>query len=216
MKKIQLVIIALLTMVGNAMAEGKVVYRSSAIGCDCTLEATHSMPNNDSSANVEIYLNCPDSHQFFAFQMFIVLNEGITLVPDEEEDYGEYVIIPSDRFGNTDKKKAKYGIQIAKKGNGYQIVCLNQQGNAILEQEGLLLTIPVRNVPQGQDIIGEIKEIEFTTLDGKAIRFNPEETGILPIYRNGEQKSIYNLNGQRVESNYKGLQIHEGKKTFNK
>ena len=117
MKKIQFITIVLLTLVSNAMAEGRLVYKSSASGCTCTLSADYDIPDNGGSSDIKISLSSPDSHQFFAFQMFIVLNEGITLIPDAEEDYGEYVVVPSDRFGNTDKKKAKYGIQIAKKDN---------------------------------------------------------------------------------------------------
>ena len=222
MKKIQFVIIALLTLVSNAMAEVKFAYNSSATGCACTLDAEYSAPNNDGSSNIEIFLSSPDGHEFFAFQMFIVLNEGITLTPDAEEDYGEYVVIPSDRFGNTDKKKAKYGIQIAKKGNGYQIVCLHQQGSAILEKGGLLLTIPVNNIPQGNTIIGEINEIEFTTLDGKAVRFEPEsitpivEVGIKSTEKEEQPSKVYNLRGQEIDDTSKGLIIKNRKKIVNK
>lgn len=218
MKKIQMLIIALLTMVGNVMAGGPHIYKSSATDCTCTLQAECTSQGSDGSGNIEISLASPDGHQFFAFQMFIVLNEGVALVPDEEEDYGEFVMIPSDRFGNTDKKKAKYGLQIAKKDNGYQIVCLNQQGNAILESEGLLLTIPVKNILQGQGIVGEINEIEFTTLDGNAVRFGKEDisTGLNPLKKKVVLGNIYNLNGQQVKSPRKGIRIYNSKKILNK
>ena len=218
MKKVQFMIIALLISVSNVMGEDGFVYRSSTEGCDCELQAVCYTVGNDGTGNIEISLSSPDGHQFFAFQMFIVLNEGITLIPDEEEDYGEFVIIPSDRFGNTDKKKAKYGIQIAQKENGYQIVCLNQQGNAILESEGLLLTIPVKKGSQESDIIGEIKEIEFTTLDGKAIRFAYEAitVGIKPTVKDEQSSKTYNLNGQEISGSNKGILIKNRKKVYNK
>lgn len=225
MKKIQLVIIALLTLVGNAMADGRYLYKTIA-ECGCVLLAEYNEPNSEGDSNIEISLNSQncnfdtDGHKFFAFQMFIVLNDGITLIPDEEEDYGEYVIIPSDRFGDTDKKKGKYGIQIAKKGNGYQIVCLNQQGNAILGNEGVLLTIPVKNVPQNGEAIGAINEIEFTSLEGKAVRFDPEDiiVGVdeIETQTNGGLSKVYNLNGQEVSANGKGILIRNKKKIVNK
>ena len=224
MKKVQFMIIALLMLVSNAMAEGRRVYRSSAEGCNCFLEAVCNTSSNDGSGNIEISLSSkkdiapenPNGHQFFAFQMFIELNEGITLIPDEEEDYGEYVVIPSDRFGNTDKKKAKYGIQIAKKGNGYQIVCLNQQGNAILDTEGLLLTIPVKDVPSGADIIGQITEIEFTDLEGKAIRFELIATDVITIIKTEGTTKTYNLRGHEASDSSKGVLIRNRKKILNK
>ena len=219
-------IIALLMLVSNAMAEGRRVYRSQAEGCKCFLEAVWDTQSDDGSGYIEIYLcskgditsENPNGHQFFAFQMFMELNEGIILIPDEEEEYGEYVVIPSDRFGNTDKKKAKYGIQIAKKGNGYQMVCLNQQGNAILGTDGLLLTIPVKDVPYGADIIGQITEIEFTDLEGKAIRFGPEEIDkdAITIIKTEVPTKTYNLRGQETSDSSKGLLIRNRKKIFNK
>lgn len=227
MKKIHFMIFALLTLVSNAMAGDKIYFKSSAEGCECSLQAEYDDPDNDGKSQIKIYLSSPSSdnhqHQFFAFQMFIALNEGITPIADEEEDYGDYVIYPSDRFGNTDKKKAKYGIQIAQKGNGYQIVCLNQQGNAILESEGLLLTIPINNVIlNGNNSIGEINEIEFTTLEGKAVRFYPESitpstiVGMKATVSDDHPSKVYNLSGQETNSTKKGILIKDRKKIVNK
>jgi len=219
MKKFQILIIALLTLVSNAMAGNKLVYKSSA-NCGCTLEATHDEQGNDGTADIKISLKSADSHQFFAFQMFVVLNEGLTLVPDEDEDYGDYIIQPSNRFGDTDKKKAKYGIQIAKKGDGYQIVCLHQQANAILESEGILLTIPVKNVPKGVNVIGQINDIEFTTLDGKAIRFEPEDISgtdnIMSASTSEGESKTYDLSGKETNGNRKGILIKNRRKIVNK
>lgn len=110
------------------------------------------------TAVVEIELNNPDE-TYTAFQMDLLLPEGITLATGED---GEALIENGSRLGS-DHTIACSAIE-----GGVRLVCVAAMSDAISGTGGALCTITLqadRTVAAGQSYEGELVDVYFTTLE---------------------------------------------------
>lgn len=225
MKKFFFSMMAMLAFAGSAMAQGP-----KFIIDDVMMDA-----NGKGTITVKFEFDKDD--YYGNFQMDFILPEGFTPVTgrngiagDATSFVGAGFTLSSNVMTITEEKDINYGKEVLR------LIGANLDGYALIGTTGTLLTIPVtcdKTLDGAFDAKMNNILVNVATIDadgndnpdrGKEIR--PEEVsfkiaagetvGISEVQANGQQGTVYNLNGQRVEKAQKGLFIQNGKKVVKK
>lgn len=166
------------------------------------------------ATNLEV--NISNATAMTALQFNLSLPSGVTL-SGESEEYGiEYKNV----FGGH-----KMSILPLASGD-YLVVLYNIYRYPF--KDGALLTIPVTAGENGGTVSGSLYNVRMSTADAASykcedvsfkVTVNAPETGIDEVYdevkgENGEVKTIYDLQGRKVNTSSKGLYIINGKKVL--
>ena len=200
MNKIKLFFVGMAVLVcGNVMAQ-KITAQSVTIAPGATTDLAFSIESDSPAALAEFELAFP---------------EGLS-VDLKNYDAGA---IWNDGHGASIKTKKKSG-------NTYVLI-MSQDGEEFTEASGLLITL---KLSAAADLAGgeyEIKmeKINLTNLDAKQMNSVEEDvikvtvadpTGINGLNAAENEIPAYNLAGQKVDKNYKGIVVKSGKKSLAK
>lgn len=198
MNKIKLFFVGMAVLVcGNVMAQ-KITAQSVTIAPGATTDLAFSIESDSPAALAEFELAFP---------------EGLS-VDLKNYDAGT---IWNDGHGASIKTKKKSG-------NTYVLI-MSQDGEEFTEASGLLITL---KLSAAADLAGgeyEIKmeKINLTNLDAKQMNSVEEDvikvtvadpTGINGLNAAENEIPAYNLAGQKVDKNYKGIVVKSGKKSL--
>ena len=169
--------------------------------------------------NVAFVLNNGDS-KFSAFQFDLKLPAGVTVesVYDEDEEEDVFsVALASDRANG-------HGLRLAKvDATTYRFVCFSSENKNLKGSEGALVNmtlVAAADAAMG-DAEGAIVDAKFTPKSGTSVTFDKvpfkvtisEATAIKTVKAGVDANApVYNLAGQKVNKNFKGVVIQNGKK----
>jgi hypothetical protein len=198
MNKIKLFFVGMAALVcGNVMAQ-KITAQNVTIAPGATADLAFSIESNSPAALAEFELALP---------------EGLSV---DQKNYDEGAIW-NDGHGASVKTKKKSG-------NTYVLV-MSQDGEEFTEASGLLITLKLSaaaDMAQGEYQI-KMEKINLTSLDAKQMNTVEEDvikvtvadpTGINGLNAAENEIPAYNLAGQKVDKNYKGIVVKSGKKSL--
>ena len=198
MKTLKIFFVSMAVLVcGNVMAQ-KITAQSVTIAPGATADLPFSIESNSPAALAEFELALP---------------EGLSV---DQKNYDEGAIW-NDGHGASVKTKKKSG-------NTYVLV-MSQDGEEFTEASGLLITLKLSaaaDMAQGEYQI-KMEKINLTSLDAKQMNTVEEDvikvtvadpTGINGLNAAENEIPAYNLAGQKVDKNYKGIVVKSGKKSL--
>lgn len=166
-------------------------------------------------------IDAPEAVQ--AAQLTVVLPEGLSVV----QDGGEYIADPLTGSAGGIMPNRNNLVTANEKDNGIQIVALNTKG-AFTAASGLFVSIPIEADAslEGQELECALVDIKAGAIDAdnkvvsagefSDVRFTigvgVDPTGINSINAEENDGAAYNLAGQKVGKNYKGIVVKNGKK----
>lgn len=177
-----------------------------------TMEALSIAPGEEA----EVAVNYESSTDRSGFQMTIVLPEGLSYVPYEEE--GEQWIF--DKGTSCVRSHTLNALESKRIPGGYLVVVYSA-AFANLKSGGTLVKFKVK----ADESLAEKAEIQFKEVmfnGGQEFEFtsevtNSKSTGIKDINAADSNEGVsYNLAGQRISKDAKGLHIVNGKKYINR
>ena len=155
--------------------------------------------------------------KFCACQFDVQFPAGITVEYDEEEE--EYIASLTD-----DRKGSDHSLKMSKVGdNAYRAVVMSMGNKSFKGTEGALVNISIvaaADAAKGE-FEGNIADAKFTPKSGTSVTFDKvpfkvtigEATAIKSVKAGVDANApVYNLAGQKVNKNFKGVVIQNGKK----
>ena len=155
--------------------------------------------------------------KFCACQFDVQFPAGITVEYDEEEE--EYIASLTD-----DRKGSDHSLKMSKVGdNAYRAVVMSMGNKSFKGTEGALVNISIvaaTDATKGE-FEGNIADAKFTPKSGTSVTFDKvpfkvtigDATAIKNVKAGVDANApVYNLAGQKVNKNFKGVVIQNGKK----
>ena len=196
---------------GNAMAQDQ---KAKLVGADITLEAANQ------STELVLSIEAVNEEAVGAIaQVIITCPEGIEI---QKNDRGRYTCTKGELWS------PDHAATIQAKEDGSVVVIIkNEYGDPFEAASGTLITLPVKvgDVEDGIYNI-ELSSIVIGTNDNPSVKLNPEATegvvkvtigdvtGINSLKADNSNEPAFNLAGQQVGKNYKGIVVKNGKKTL--
>ena len=219
MKKFFFSMMAMLAFAGSAMAQGPKIVIDEVIVTD----------NEDPAIDFNFEFDKAD--YYGNFQMDVILPEGVSVIIEDDAiavDLNNGRNKPMNGFSMSANEVVENGVKIVR------FIAANLDGKSLKGTSGTLFTLPIEiaeNMPNGT-LKGKVTNILINANEvneeGKAVvkDFKPEDVdfdivislavGINEVQAEGQQGTVYNLNGQRVQKAQKGLYIENGKKVVKK
>ena len=166
-------------------------------------------------ATVGINLTCADG-QFCACQFDVQFPAGVTIEYDAEEE--EYLA------ELTSRKGSDHGINMTKlTDSSYRVVVMSLKNKSFKGTEGSLIDLTLNAAADATlgEFDGAIVDAKFTPKSGTSVTFDKvpfkvtisEATAIKSVKAGVDANApVYNLAGQKVNKNFKGVVIQNGKK----
>ena len=155
--------------------------------------------------------------KFCACQFDVQFPAGITVEYDEEEE--EYIASLTE-----DRKGSDHSLKMSKVGdNAYRAVVMSMGNKSFKGTEGALVNISIvaaTDATKGE-FEGNIADAKFTPKSGTSVTFDKvpfkvtigDATAIKSVKAGVDANApVYNLAGQKVNKNFKGVVIQNGKK----
>ena len=155
--------------------------------------------------------------KFCACQFDVQFPAGITVEYDEEEE--EYIASLTE-----DRKGSDHSLKMSKVGdNAYRAVVMSMGNKSFKGTEGALVNISIvaaADAAKGE-FEGNIADAKFTPKSGTSVTFDKvpfkvtigDATAIKSVKAGVDANApVYNLAGQKVNKNFKGVVIQNGKK----
>ena len=155
--------------------------------------------------------------KFCACQFDVQFPAGITVEYDEEEE--EYIASLTE-----DRKGSDHSLKMSKVGdNAYRAVVMSMGNKSFKGTEGALVNISIvaaADAAKGE-FEGNIADAKFTPKSGTSVTFDKvpfkvtigDATAIKNVKAGVDANApVYNLAGQKVNKNFKGVVIQNGKK----
>jgi hypothetical protein len=199
MNKIKLFFVGLAVLVcGNVMAQ-KITAQSVTIAPGATVDLVFSVESESPAALAEFELAFP---------------EGLSV---DLKNYDAGAIWNDGHAASIKTKK--------KSGNTYVLV-MSQDGEEFTEASGSLITLKLSaaaDLAEGEYDV-KMEKINLTSLEAKQMNTVEEDvikvsvisTGINGLNAAENEEPAYNLAGQKVTKNYKGIVVKNGKKALTK